>query len=762
MKHVSLIRKMGACVSVLLVLLGAGCKKPEAQLSSISKKNQQLELAGPIGDSSIPVAIYIAPNFSMTTDVQYQMIRDANVDLIIDISDQATPTDKLTMLNMASNHGLKMIVADQRVNGTDADITAMVNTYMNHPATAGYYIKDEPTVSQLQDAATRYNKILAVDNAKIPHVNLFPSYATGALGSINYETDYVDAWIQKVGPSNLRYLSMDDYPFLSNGTFREVPYFNDLDVIRRLGLKYHIKTSAYLQSIGSSIGLRRPNADELRYSVYSTLAYGVKLPVWFTYITPVNNFETFTNGIIDMSGNKTDLYDPFAALNAQMRQLGRVLSGTDAIAVYHTGTSIPTGTSRPPANFLWQVQGAANAVIISDLVNPVTGKEYIMVVNKSFVSSNTFTFNTGADVANVTQVSRSTGLEDATNFSAATHVLSDNFLPGEGKLYALQKAPVAAMVSTLAGSGTAGFADGQGVLAQFNFTTNTGLATDAAGNIYVADINNHCIRKITPAGAVTTFAGSPGVQGKTDGTGTGALFDHPAGVATDAGGNVYVADSWNWAVRKITPAGVVSTVLGWVVPFPHGITVDKNTGKVYTVSALTSAGQGKLYEISAAGAMTTRSLSVPVNSGGITMDSQGNLVIADNLASVIYKVNTSSWSVTTIAGVSGQTGWADGVGSNARFEHPWGITLDAADNIYVAGCGHQFDAPLIADSASRIRRIEAGTNKVVTIAGSAQGYADGAGGVARFTVPTGIATAGNGVLYVLDRYNQRIRKITLQ
>ena len=125
--------------------------------------------------------------------------------------------------------------------------------------------------------------------------------------------------------------------------------------------------------------------------------------------------------------------------------------------------------------------------------------------------------------------------------------------------HAIRKITPAGEVTTLAGSGVAGFADGPGAEAQFDGAD--GLDVDIAGNVYVADFNNHRIRKITPASVVTTLAGS-GITGFADGTSVEAQFSGPAGVATDSAGNVYVGDANNHRIRKITSAGGVTTLAG--------------------------------------------------------------------------------------------------------------------------------------------------------------------------------------------------------
>ena len=144
-------------------------------------------------------------------------------------------------------------------------------------------------------------------------------------------------------------------------------------------------------------------------------------------------------------------------------------------------------------------------------------------------------------------------------------------------------------VSTLAGSGTSGYTDGTGTSAQFKYPT--GVAVDGAGNVYVADQLNHRIRKITTSGVVSTLAGS-GTSGYADGTGTSAKFDYPIGVAVDGAGNVYVADGSNQRIRKITTSGVVSTLAGSTYGYTDGT---GTSAKFTSPTGVAVDGAGNVY-----------------------------------------------------------------------------------------------------------------------------------------------------------------------
>jgi hypothetical protein len=272
------------------------------------------------------------------------------------------------------------------------------------------------------------------------------------------------------------------------------------------------------------------------------------------------------------------------------------------------------------------------------------------------------------------------------------------------------------IVTTMSGSaGFIGSADGMGTAVRFY--SPYGITTDGV-NLYVADSSNHTIRKIViSTSVVTTLAGTPPLSGTTDGAGSSARFNNPAGITTD-GINLYVTDNANHTIRKIViSTGVVTTLAG-------------------------SAGSSG----SADGTGSTARFNNPV---GITTDG-ANLYVADTANHTIRKIVISSGVVTTLAGTAGSYGSADGTGALARFYTPIGITTEGT-NLYVTDW-----------SNSTIRRIVITTGSVTTLAGLAGNYGslDGTGSIARFNYPAGITTDG-WFLYVTDYYNNTIRQINI-
>jgi hypothetical protein len=279
---------------------------------------------------------------------------------------------------------------------------------------------------------------------------------------------------------------------------------------------------------------------------------------------------------------------------------------------------------------------------------------------------------------------------------------------------------------TLAGrAGYSGSADGTNSAARFNFPLYTAL--DNEGNVYVPDTLNETIRKVTPGGVVTTLAGRVGVAGSADGTNSAAQFHYPNAIAVDSATNLYVADTSNHTIRKVAPVGT-----NWVVTTLAGL-----------------AG----YTGSADGTNSAARFNGP---DGVAVDSAGSLYVADCTNHTIRKVMPvgTNWVVTTLAGRAGYIGSADGTNSAARFNGPYGLALDNATNLYVADW-----------YADTIRKVAPdGTNWVVTtLAGRAgvAGSADGTNGAARFGSGLGsLAVDSAGSLYVADWSNHTIRKVT--
>jgi sugar lactone lactonase YvrE len=372
----------------------------------------------------------------------------------------------------------------------------------------------------------------------------------------------------------------------------------------------------------------------------------------------------------------------------------------------------------------------------------------------------------------------------------------------------IRKLSPAGDVKTLAGMpGESGYADGSGQIARFAFPSGlafdlvgdllvadsgnglirritsagevstfetsgspllgiTGLAVDAKGNIYATSVGNVAVYKVTPTGTATVFAGSPSEPGSQDGPGSTARFGELYGIAIDAAGNLYVPDIGNGTLRRITPEGLVTTLAGHPgYPMPEdGLGSVASLGRPYGVVATANgniylADQNLIREVTPEGFVWTLAGSTGTpgtrdGAGseaqfefprGMALDAAGNLYVAD--VTTIRRI-TPAGLVTTIAGAPGQAGSVDGFASDARFKNAISLALDANGTIYLADV-----------SDCTIREVNPG-GWVTTLAGRSgvRVGSDGIGTAATFSAPHALALAPDGVLYVLD--DCHIRRVT--
>ena len=342
-------------------------------------------------------------------------------------------------------------------------------------------------------------------------------------------------------------------------------------------------------------------------------------------------------------------------------------------------------------------------------VNPLTGDVFVADTSNHVIRK----INTSSIVTTISGSPGTLGSADGTSaarfFYPAGISVSANGTKilvvdtGSHSIRSLDNTVSPVNTTTFAGAtGAVGTTDGAGAAARFTYPY--GVAVDGSGNVYVADHDAHTVRKISPAGVTTTIAGTAGVSGSADGTGTAATFKGPTGIAVDGSGNVYVADTDNDTVRKITAAGEVSTFVA------------------------TSAG-----------------LDEP---RGLAVDGSGNVYVANTLRHTIHKV-TPAGVVSTYAGTDGASGSADGDAATARFNRPYSIAVDASGVLFVGDFGNHTVRKIATDGT------------VTTIAGTAEvsGKVDGDGAAARFNRINSIAVNSAGTIYVTDTFNRAIRVI---
>jgi len=387
--------------------------------------------------------------------------------------------------------------------------------------------------------------------------------------------------------------------------------------------------------------------------------------------------------------------------------------GADVITsgvCYSSSNQTPT-TGDPKTNDARTIDPAGTTSFTSTITGLIASTTYYLRAYASnsagIAYGNVVKFTTSGSVTSVTSTvttlagSVGGGYMEGTGtgalFSNPQSVVTDaqgNVYVADGFNNRIREVTPAGVVTTFAGDGNAGFSNGPAATAEFY--APQGLAIDAQGNIYVADIGNNVIRKIS-GGVVTTFAGN-GLRGYVNGAGTVAEFNNPQGLAVDASGNVFVADRDNQAIRKITSAGVVSLLAGSGVPYffdgtgtnsafnsPSGVAVDTK-GNVYVADlnnyCIRKVTQGGVVTTVAGGVVQTTLIGSPT---GIGSDTKGNIYITDEGGRILEITTGSTTDVLyVLAGSANTTGYVDGTGLQAKFNNPQGVAVDTQGNVYVA------------------------------------------------------------------------------
>jgi NHL repeat len=428
------------------------------------------------------------------------------------------------------------------------------------------------------------------------------------------------------------------------------------------------------------------------------------------------------------------------------------------------GVGLAAGLNSPGAMVS---DGAGNLFVVDSLSNTI--RKIVMATG----TVSTFAGTPGTD-----------GSADGTGAAARFHVPAYLAYDGHGHLFlaennsnTVRQIDIAtAAVTTLAGTpGLSGSLDGTGSDARFN--SPTGVASDGAGSVFVTDTRNQTIRQIVVAtGQVTTLVGSVGSSGSDDGVGSAARFSGPQGIACDGKGILWVADGGNDTIRQIVIATrAVTTLAGsaGTVGTVDGIGAD---ARLNFPTAVASDGAGTLYFsehtgrairklVVASGRVTTLASSYGEDGcvdgtgaiarffpSSLVPDGAGSVYFSDPVCSTIRKLDIASSTISTWAGSWAVSGTADGTGELAAFKQPGGAVKDGAGNLYVADSGNH-----------TIRKVVLATGAVSTVAGTpgTSGSVDGVGAAAQFNDPTGVALDGAGSLLIADFGNNTIRKIAL-
>ncbi|MEF3309191.1 beta-galactosidase [Paenibacillus sp. GYB004] len=384
--------------------------------------------------AGIPIGLWVSPPPQHISEERYREIKEAGFTFVIGLAEYGAGTEYIhKALDAAQANGLRYLVYDTRLfalsRGDLHKVGEIAGEFAGHPAFGGNLFIDEPSVAQYEHLTA----LKAAYSEAVPHglayVNLFPTYASDEQrGGVDHER-YVELYMEQFRPDILSY---DHYPFLTPRQGRELTitkdYFANLQLIRQAALRHNVPFWLFIQTLAFNRSNRDPSAAEIRWQVYTSLAFGAKGIQYFTYWTPDNGRETFGDAMIDRAGNRTRHYGEVQSVNREIAGLGGVLSTLESVGVMtHGNVQPPFGGTLTQFGPVRRLEG--DAAIIGCFRNG-GGHAYALVVNESFEAAHTINLWLSRPEEPV-QVWQQ-GLQ--TELRPESGKLSVSLEPGEGKL----------------------------------------------------------------------------------------------------------------------------------------------------------------------------------------------------------------------------------------------------------------------------------------------------------------------------------------
>lgn len=382
------------------------------------------------------LSFWCAPPGEETNLQRYREIAECGFNVVLPPCGAWSVERNRQILDLCQKTGLKAIVGDGRVMAKQPEdpefagnLDAVIADYAHHPALAGYFLVDEPNASAfpLLGAVNRY--LLQKDPKHLPYINLFPNYANEQqLGTKTYD-EHIARYIKEVQPA---LVSWDHYALFENGE-RDI-YFENLEIVRKHCLQAKLPFVQIVLTVPHG-PYRDPDETDLRWQAYTTLAYGAKGILWFTYWTPPFDPQwRFRNAIINEKGVPSTKYTILKDLHGRIRTLARTQMRLRSMGVYHT-PPLPKGTV-PLDNRSPVAECDAENILIGWLRDGQR-KDYIWVVNRAFHQSQRVTLRLRASVHEVGEVNPVDGLVRHVPYDASNRSVQTTLLPGEGRLFAL-------------------------------------------------------------------------------------------------------------------------------------------------------------------------------------------------------------------------------------------------------------------------------------------------------------------------------------